>query len=103
MMKNKNSKNQGPKNASLKISANEINRFVYCPYQWYYSRYYGQKDLKERYKALKDKNSQLESNFKKGLRFHKNYYLSYRFQKCIRWIIALTALGFMIWVVIKCR
>ena len=46
MMKNKNSKNQGPKNASLKISANEINRFVYCPYQWYYRRYYGQKDLK---------------------------------------------------------
>ena len=24
-----------------KLSANEINRFIYCPYQWYYGRYYG--------------------------------------------------------------
>lgn len=92
-------KNEGPKNGSLKISANEVNRFVYCPYQWYYSRYYGQKALKEKYKALKNKNSQVESNFKKGLRFHKKYYLHYRAQKFIRWvsiIIAIVVIGLVV-------
>ncbi len=28
------------------ISANEINKFSYCPYQWYYERYYGRKELR---------------------------------------------------------
>lgn len=100
-MKNKQSKNEGPKNGSLKISANEINRFVYCPYQWYYGRYYGQTALKEKYKALKDKNSKVESNFKKGLRFHKKYYMQYRFQKALRVLMVITLIGFGIWVVMR--
>ncbi|MBE6007828.1 MAG: hypothetical protein E7235_01365 [Lachnospiraceae bacterium] len=29
------------------ISANEINKFSYCPYQWYYERLYGRKKLRE--------------------------------------------------------
>lgn len=29
------------------ISANEINKFAYCPYQWYYERLYGRKKLRE--------------------------------------------------------
>ena len=29
------------------VSANEINKFAYCPYQWYYERLYGRKKLRE--------------------------------------------------------
>ena len=32
-------------NSSKTISAGEINKFVYCPYQWYYQRLYGNKNL----------------------------------------------------------
>ena len=34
-------------NSSKTISAGEINKFVYCPYQWYYQRLYGNKKLRE--------------------------------------------------------
>ncbi|WP_054743594.1 hypothetical protein [Cellulosilyticum ruminicola] len=98
-MKNKNK--DGPKNKSLKISANEVNSFVYCPYQWYYNRYYGQAALKEKYKSLKDKNSKVESQFKKGLRFHKRYYMQYRMQQMLKLVIILIIVGFSIWMVIK--
>lgn len=103
-MKNKQQKRlpqEGLKNGSLKISANEINRFVYCPYQWYYSRYYGQTVLKEKYKALKDKNSKVESQFKKGLRFHQKYYITYRLQKILRKIRVILAIAVGIWVVMR--
>lgn len=66
------------KSNKVKISANEVNRYTYCPYQWYYGRIYGQKTLKEKYQALEHKSSQHESHFKKGLHFHKHYYQHYR-------------------------
>lgn len=100
-MKDKKKNKEGPKNKSLKISANEINRFVYCPYQWYYNRYYGQATLKEKYKGLKDKNSKIESQFKKGLRFHKHYYIQYRVQRSLRLIGIFIIIGLSIWVVMK--
>ncbi len=34
-------------NSRKTISANEINKFAYCPYQWYYERLYGRKKLRE--------------------------------------------------------
>lgn len=70
-------------NNNKKISANEINRFVYCPYQWYYGRYYGQTALKEQYKALGSKSSKTENHFAKGVKFHKAYYRSYRIKRGI--------------------
>ena len=70
-------------NARGKISANEINRFVYCPYQWYYGRYYGQTALKEQYKALGSKSSKTENHFAKGVKFHKAYYRSYRIKRVL--------------------
>ena len=39
--------NENMKNNSRTISANEINKFAYCPYQWYYERLYGRKRLRE--------------------------------------------------------
>ena len=61
---------------SEKISASEINKFTYCPYQWYYERKYGKKHLtflrKERLEAIHLTDT-TKSNFVKGQRFHENY------------------------------
>jgi len=89
------------KNDSQKISANEINRFLYCPYQWYYTRYYGSKALNESYKALDIQTSGHESNFVKGQRFHHNYYRSYRFKKVLQGMLILLLIGLVIWLVIR--
>lgn len=77
------------KKKNIKISANEINRFTYCPYQWYYGRVYGQKALKEKYMALERKSVPHEGNFKKGIKFHENYYKRYRWKRRIEWVIML--------------
>jgi len=64
------------KNDSKSISANEINKFAYCPYQWYYERLYGAAHIRELYKK---RNQQLGlsdvalSNFRKGQSFHADY------------------------------
>lgn len=57
------------------ITANEINKFCYCPYQWYYERAFGRKELSIMKKELNDElgltDSRL-SNFKSGSEFHSN-------------------------------
>ena len=89
------------KSKSTKISANEINRFVYCPYQWYYGKCYGQRVLKEKYQALDHKTSQHEGNFVKGLKFHKKYYKAYRRRRLIAIVVALLVILVGLWVVTK--
>lgn len=84
------------KNNKVRISANEVNRYIYCPYQWYYGRTYGQKTLKEKYQALDRKTNQQEANFKKGLRFHKHYYQSYRMKRRIELAILIIFLCLLI-------
>lgn len=88
------------KNKSKKLSANEINRFLYCPYQWYYGRYYGQTVLKEKYKAIHKNKSKQDANFTKGLKFHARYYRMYRlkrlFKKIVFILLGLTLIGGLI-------
>lgn len=69
-------------NDSEKISANEINKYTFCPYQWYYERLYGQKNIRQKYKQEKPKKEKEEilktqnktlNNFSKGRNFHNNY------------------------------
>ena len=58
------------------ISANEINKYIYCPYQWYYERLYGAAHLRRLYKQRNEKlglNDTLLSNFKSGLDYHANF------------------------------
>ena len=57
------------------ITANEINKFCYCPYQWYYERVYGIKELRR----LANERNELygfadsnKSNFIKGIEYHSN-------------------------------
>lgn len=79
-------------NNSEKISANEINKYTFCPYQWYYERLYGTKYIREKLKerneklGLKDKNF---SNFNKGIKFHNYYRLKRIFIFTIKLIILL--------------
>ncbi|MBE6023308.1 MAG: hypothetical protein E7231_08760 [Cellulosilyticum sp.] len=85
------------KKKPIRISANEINRFTYCPYQWYYGRVYGQKALKEKYLAVERKEVPHEGNFKRGLKFHEKYYSSYRLRKRVEWLIILLFAVLLIW------
>ena len=65
------------------VTANEINKFCYCPYQWYYERVYGRKELSLMKKELNDElglsDSRL-SNFKSGSEFHSRV----RFNRWLR-------------------
>jgi len=87
------------KNDSKSISANEINKFAYCPYQWYYERYFGAAHIRELYK---DRNSRLGledvalSNFRKGQSFHSDYETAgssglFKFIRIVLIIIAIIA------------
>ncbi len=91
------------KNSSQKISANEINRFIYCPYQWYYTRDYGAKVLHERYKALGLDNSPYESNFIKGQKFHSRYYRGYRLRRAAWGVCIALLILLAVWWVVRWR
>ena len=63
-------------NEEKSISANEINKYAYCPYQWYYERLYGAAHLRRLYKERNEKlglNDTVFSNFKSGLDYHASY------------------------------
>ena len=74
-------------NKSENISASEINKFIYCPYQWYYERFYGQKKILEILKSKKEKkikrqNYNLSENkFVKGNYFHRTFRKKYLFER----------------------
>lgn len=87
------------------ISAHELNKYAYCPYQWYYERFYGRKELRqlyqERNKKIQEKSKKnqekskktevkdtLNSNFVRGHEFHKMDY-ERRQQKSAVWKIVL--------------
>ncbi len=65
-------------NDSNKITANEINKFSYCPYQFYYERLYGRKHISQTRKEMLDglgykQDDKTMSNLKRGLDYHNNY------------------------------
>lgn len=72
-----------------KISANEINRYMYCPYQWYYKRHYGHKVLQDQYKALGITSSRHENNYTKGTKYHSSYHLRYQLKRVCQGIVLL--------------
>lgn len=80
----------------VKLSANEINRYIYCPYQWYYGKVYGQKALKEKYQALDRKKSDHEGNFKKGLQFHACYYRQYRLKRMLQILVIIAIIAIVV-------
>jgi hypothetical protein len=79
------------------ISANEINRFVYCPYQWHYKRHYGVKELTIRYKALGKESSGHESHFEKGLKHHQRHYFKYKLKRGVTYLFFSGMIGAFLW------
>ncbi|WP_053984133.1 hypothetical protein [Niameybacter massiliensis] len=77
------------KKSSTRISANELNRFMYCPNQWYYKRVYGAKSLTQMYEALDIEHSEHTEYFTKGMKHHTSYHFRYRIMKVIRIIILI--------------
>jgi CRISPR/Cas system-associated exonuclease Cas4 (RecB family) len=66
------------------ISANEINQYVYCPYQWYYIKKYGLEYINS-LRSPSEKEEQFV-NFKKGIEYHEKYYkdiIKMRYRKYI--------------------
>lgn len=90
-------------NDSTKISANEINRYIYCNYQWYYRRLYGDSELtklkKERNKALGIKRDPRTHAFVRGNKFHLNYHRWYKIKKVLYLILILALLGSVLYFV----
>ena len=72
-----------------KISANEINKFCYCNYQWYYEKVYGTKEIRrinsEYCKENGFENKALK-NFSRGQKFHNRYVFKYRIKKFFKLI-----------------
>ena len=56
------------------ISAHEINKYDYCPYQWYYERLYGRAELRRLYterNARLHLEDSMSANFRKGEGYHQ--------------------------------
>lgn len=75
------------------ISASEVNRYTYCPYQWYFERYYGRSKLFQMSKTkkaepqiaptakTKSKTTAAktrESHFARGRAYHAKEYQNFR-------------------------
>lgn len=92
-------------NDSSRISANEINRYVYCNYQWYYRRLYGDQYLsklrKEHNRALGIKKDARTHAFVKGNQFHKSYHRWYQFKKTLYLGLVLALLIGLLYFMIK--
>ncbi len=94
------------KNDSPKISANEINKFIYCPYQWYYQRLYGNSKIRKMYneKMLKLGLSDTStSNLKKGVKFHNSYYLKNKIKTILKTILLFVSILIILAVVYYLR
>ena len=84
------------------ISASEVNRYTYCPYQWYFERYYGRSKLFQMSKSKKaePKLKQTsktpaktrESNFARGRAFHAQEYQNLRRKQKIVSILTIGAI-----------
>lgn len=75
-------------------SAGEINKFTYCPHQWYYERVYGQKALREMYRLMNPDTAKavLENpNIKRGRKFHRRYETAVKIKLALRVCAALLA------------
>ena len=83
------------------ISASELNRYSYCPYQWYYERLYGMKELRRLYQERNERlglTDKAAGNFTRGLEHHrKSYRRLRRFAAVLVTLILLGLTGYF-WV-----
>ena len=84
------------------LSATELSKFEYCPYQWYYERLYGRNDLR---KLEKERNEQLglrefrKENFESGIQYHNEYDFKARFTRVLVTVVIIVAI--IVFVLVK--
>lgn len=74
------------------ISAHEISKYDYCPYQWYFERLYGRKELRRLYTERNERlhlEDSLASDFQKGEKYHRRSYFLLQCKRMIRKIAVL--------------
>ncbi len=87
------------KNKNKVISASEINKYTYCPYQWYYERLYGKEAIMSQYRDRNEKMrlyDSLQSNFAKGNSFHNKYLFKNKFKNIIKMLCLIILIIFAI-------
>lgn len=86
------------------LSPHELNKYTYCPYQWYFEKVYGQKELRrlygERNKRLGLTDTQ-KSRFVAGEAFHTENYRRYRLQRRLWKIIFVVLLLIFVVLAVK--
>lgn len=90
------------------ISAHELNKYAYCPYQWYYERLYGRKELRRLYQERNQRlglNDSVQSRFRRGEEYHKKRYFLLRakqvFRKLMILLFAAMVVAGYVWVKYK--
>ena len=74
------------------LSAHEISKYDYCPYQWYYERLYGRKELRRLYVERNTRlnlEDSMASEFRKGEKYHRRSYLLLKFKKMLWKLIVI--------------
>lgn len=72
------------------LSAHELNKYAYCPYQWYFEKTYGRKELRRLYVERNEKlglEDSIGSHFRRGEAFHEGNYRAYSLRRRMRRIL----------------
>lgn len=66
------------------LSPHELSKYDYCPYQWYYERLYGRKELRRLYRERNERlhlADSMGSAFRKGESYHRRSYRMLRLKR----------------------
>lgn len=80
------------------LSAHELNKYTYCPYQWYYEKIYGRTELRRMRKEYLEElglEDYTTANFVRGEAFHRKLYRQHRLRQ-ILWKILILAVFVLI-------
>lgn len=80
------------------LSAHELNKYTYCPYQWYYEKTYGRAELRRMRKEYLEElglEDSTTANFVRGEAFHRKLYRQHRLRQ-ILWKILILAVFVLI-------
>ena len=83
------------------ISATELSKFEYCPYQWYYERLYGRNELR---RLEKERNERLgledfrKERMEQGVNYHRSIYESKRrARRVVMLIMFIAVIIYFLW------
>ena len=95
---------EGVKTKRRTISAHEISKYDYCPYQWYFERVYGRKELRRRYVERNERlqlEDHLASAFQRGEEYHRRSYIRLKGKRLLRRVAAVLLLVIAVWMVVQ--